>query len=88
MGAGHVMGDTNLGEEGVEFLILASPVGLHGDDFLIKLALNKGLKFLEFLEDFGFVFEKINPGKFAKIINETHIIFIATNRLWCRTPYI
>jgi hypothetical protein len=81
MGAGHMMRDTDLGEEGVEFLILSSSVSLHGDNFSIKLALNRGLKFLEFLEDFGFMFEKINPGKFAKIINETHIIFIATNKL-------
>jgi hypothetical protein len=82
-----MMGDANLGE-GVEFFILTSPGSLHGNNFTINKSLNKSLEFLEFLEDLVLVFWEVDPSKFAKIVNETHIIFKSSNDLWCRPPYI
>jgi hypothetical protein len=32
--------------------------------------------------------QKIDPSKFAKIINEGNIILVPTNRCWGRPPYI
>jgi hypothetical protein len=49
---------------------------------------DKSLKFFEFLKDFRFVFEQINPSKLAKIINETNIIFIPSYGITGKTPYI
>jgi hypothetical protein len=37
------------------------------------------LKLLEFVENFRLMLKKINLGKFAKIIDETHIVFISAN---------
>jgi hypothetical protein len=37
--------NTNLTEKGVKLLILASPVGLHSNDFFIKESFDKNLKF-------------------------------------------
>jgi hypothetical protein len=54
-------------------------IGLQGNDFPIKKAFNKGLKLLEFVENFRLMLKKINLGKFAKIIDETHIVFISAN---------
>jgi hypothetical protein len=64
------------------------PITLHGKDLTMKEALNMGLEFLKFLQNFIFVFNKIDPSEFAKIINETHIVFKPTNRFRCRAPYI
>jgi hypothetical protein len=66
----------------------APPITLHGKDLTMKEALNMGLKFLKFLENFIFVFNKIDASEFAKIINETHIVFKPMNRFRRRAPYI
>jgi hypothetical protein len=46
------------------------------------------LKVMETLKNIGFLFEKINPCKFAEIIGKTHIIFVLIDRIGCRTPHI
>jgi hypothetical protein len=88
MRAGNMMSDSYLCEKRIEFLILTTPVSLHGDDLAIKETLNKSLKLLEFLEDLRLVLKEINPVKLAKIINKTDIIFKTVNRFRCRTSYI
>ena len=77
----------NTTEKGVEFFILPSPVTLDCDDFLIKVSLNKFLKFLKDGKNFRFILEKINPSKVALIINETDIIFFLPkeSRVWPHT---
>jgi hypothetical protein len=40
VGAGYMMGDANTLEEGVQSLILPSPIGLHCTDLPIKFPLN------------------------------------------------
>jgi hypothetical protein len=79
IGTRNMMRDVGLLEEGVELLVLTTPVGLDSENFLIKQTFNKILKFLEFLKHIRFVLKKINPSKFAEVINETHIIFIISN---------
>jgi hypothetical protein len=86
MRTGNMMGDAYLGKEGISFS--CSPNTLHGKDLTMKEALNMGLKFLKFLENFIFVFNKIDASEFAKIINETHIVFKPMNRFRHRAPYI
>jgi hypothetical protein len=86
--AENMMSDSYLCEKGIKFLILTTPVSLHGDDLAMKETLNKCLKLLEFLEDLRLVLKEINPGKLAKIINKTDIIFKMSNRFRCRTLYI
>jgi hypothetical protein len=88
MRAGNMMSDSYLCEKRIEFLILTTPVSLHGDDLAIKETLNKSLKLLEFLEDLRLVLKEINPVKLAKIINKTDIIFKTANRFRCRISYI
>jgi hypothetical protein len=39
------------------------------------------MKFKEVLRDLRFVMKQIDPYKFAKIINKTNIIFLATKRI-------
>jgi hypothetical protein len=78
IGTRNMMRDVGL-LEGVELLVLTTPVGLDSENFLIKQTFNKILKFLEFLKHIRFVLKKINPSKFAEVINETHIIFIISN---------
>ena len=88
MRAGHIMSDSNATEEGVEFFILPSPVTLNRNNFPIKVALNKLLKFLEDGKDFRFILKQINPCELAVIINEANIIFFSTKRISSMTPYI
>jgi hypothetical protein len=45
--AQHTMCNASLLKETMEFFIFTSPVSLHGDDFLIKLAFNKSLEINE-----------------------------------------
>jgi hypothetical protein len=47
-----------------------------------------GLEFLKVLENFIFVFDKVNPSKFAKIVNKTHIILEPANGFGRRASYI
>jgi hypothetical protein len=79
MGTRYMVGYSYLGEEGIEFLILTTPIGLNGKNFAIKERFNKSLELLELLENFRFVFEEIYPCKFAEIIDKAHIIFISAN---------
>jgi hypothetical protein len=57
-------------KRGVQVLILPTPVSLHCNNFPIKQAFNKVLKIMKMLENLIFVSKKINPCKFAKIINK------------------
>jgi hypothetical protein len=78
MGARYMVGDSYLGEEGIEFLVLTTPIGLNGKNFAIKETFNKSLELIELLENFRFVFE-IYTCKFTEIINKAHIIFKSAN---------
>jgi hypothetical protein len=40
------------------------------------------------LKNFRFVFEKIDAGKLAIVVNETHIIFISSKRITSWPPHI
>jgi hypothetical protein len=86
--ARHVMSDANTLKEKIQVLILPTPISLHGNDFPIQQAFNKFLKVNEVLKNFRFVSKKVNPSKFAKIINKAHIVIVSSNRGWSRTPYI
>jgi hypothetical protein len=52
-----------------------TPIGLHGEDFVIKHTLNQALKFFEKLEHFRSMPKEINPSELTKIIYETNIVF-------------
>jgi hypothetical protein len=78
----------NLAKEGVEFLILASPISLNSYDFPIKSPFNELLEFMKFLKYLRFITKKINPNKFTMIIYEAHIIFVSPNKVRSRSPYI
>jgi hypothetical protein len=54
--AWHMVGDAELDEEGMKFLIFTSPVCLYGKDLAIELLFYKSLKFLEFLKHFRLEF--------------------------------
>jgi hypothetical protein len=47
------------------------PIDLHGKDFAAKLMLNKLLKIMKGLKNFGFVTQKIYPRKFAIIVDKS-----------------
>jgi hypothetical protein len=57
-------------------------------DFPIKLTLNKLLEVMEFMKYIRFVFDWINLGEFAIVIDEGNIIFESSNRGGGRAPYI
>jgi hypothetical protein len=88
MRIGNKVSNTNFVKKGVKLFILSSPVGLHGNDFLVKESLNKGLKFMKFLKDFRPELNEINPHKFVVTINKTYVILIATRIFRGRTPNI
>ena len=69
------MGDTNTLKKFVQAVVLASPIRLDRTDFCVKKSFDMGLKFVENLFDVRFMFEKINSGKTAKVINEANIKF-------------
>jgi hypothetical protein len=75
-------------KEPVELFIFTTPIGLHSNDFSIKLALNKLLKIKKDLINIRTLLEQINPSKFTEIIYKAYIISVLANRGWCRTPYI
>jgi hypothetical protein len=50
MRTGNKVSNTNFVKEGVKLFILSSPVGLYGNDFLVKESINKSLKFMKFLK--------------------------------------
>jgi hypothetical protein len=86
MWAGNKMRNTDLGKERVEFFILSSLVGLNGHNFSVKESLNHILKLFEFFKKFRFKTQQIYPSELAKIVDETHIVLVSTNR--CSTPNI
>jgi hypothetical protein len=61
-------------KERIYFLILSTPIRLDNKNFLIKLVFNKFLEIMKDLKDIRLLFEKTNPRKFTKIINEAYII--------------
>jgi hypothetical protein len=75
-------------EKRVQGLILSTPICLNSSDFSTKLSLNKILKVIETLKNFGFVAQKIYPNIFAMIINKAHIISFLSNRTRGRPPHI
>ena len=75
-------------KEGIQFLILTSPVGLHGYDFSIKHTLNEALKLLKLLKNFRLILEKIDPCKPTKSINKTYIVLLSTPSNRSGTPNI
>jgi hypothetical protein len=68
--------NTNFGEEAVKLLIFSSPVYLDRNDFPVKEAFHKVLKFNNFLKHLRFEFQGVNPGEYAKIINKANIILL------------
>ena len=75
-----MMCNANFLKKGIQLLILASPVSLHGEDLFVELAFDKRLEIGKNLKHLRSIFQKINPSIFAKIINEAYIILIAPNR--------
>jgi hypothetical protein len=77
---------------GIEILvkttIFPTPIRLYPFDFVIKEEFNMFLKFEKNVLNFRFGVEKINPGKFAKIVDKTHIVFKPSNRGNGRIPNI
>lgn len=57
MRAGDMVGNTNALKKGVKFLILTSPISLHGQDLAIKKAFNKLLKEVKLLKNIRLIFE-------------------------------
>ena len=88
MGTRDKMRDADSIEKRVKLLIFATPIGLHGEDFSIKLSFYESLKLMKSLEHFRFMFEKIDPNEFTIVVNETHIILIFPKRITHRSPYI
>jgi hypothetical protein len=55
MTTGHKIEDTHLVKKGVEFLILAFPIGLHCKILFVKESLNMMLKVTKFLKHITFL---------------------------------
>jgi hypothetical protein len=72
--------DVSLLEEGIQPLILTTPISLNRKKLLVKQSFNKTLKFSKFLKYLRLLFEEVDLGKFTEIINKTHVIFISPNR--------
>jgi hypothetical protein len=70
----------NFVKKGVKLFIQSSPICLHDNNFPVKEFLNKGLKFMEFLKDFGLKLNEIDQCKFVVIINKTYAVLITTRR--------
>jgi hypothetical protein len=64
------------------------PIRLNRPDFSVKLTFNKGLEIMKNWKDFRFLAKQINPREFTIIIDETNIVFILTNWIRSRPPYI
>ena len=80
--------DADAFKEGVQPLVLPTPIGLHGNDLAIKETFNMSLKRTKFLKDIRFIFEQIYPAKLAKIIDKTVIVFLSSYRNGSGTPNI
>jgi hypothetical protein len=86
--ARNEMGNTYVIKEGIELLILSSPIRLHSNDFPIQGALYMLLEDMKLRENFRLMLEKKNPSKIGEVINEAYIINVKTNRIWRRTTHI
>jgi hypothetical protein len=64
------------------------PVYLYGYYFGVKETFNHLLEFKKLLKNFRFKLEKINLSKFNKVINKTNIVFLPSNRIRSKAPYI
>jgi len=82
------MSDSQLIKEGIQSLILTSPIGLHVNNFSGVFSLNMTLKILEDMKDFRLVFEEIDPRISTVIINKGNVIRVIANRYGSRTPNI
>ena len=74
MWAGNMMRDANFLKEGIELLVFTSPVSLHSNNLGVKFSFNKISEVLENLKHFRSFLKKINPSKFAIVINKAYII--------------
>lgn len=63
------MYDSYASKNGIEFFILAPPISLHYNDFLVE-----GVEGLKNLEHFRFMSNGIKLTKFIIIIIKTHIV--------------
>jgi hypothetical protein len=90
MEARNIVCDTYLSEKRIELLVLSPPppVYLYGYYFGVKETFNHLLKIKEFFKNFRFKLEEINPGKFAEVIDKTNIVFLPSNRIRSKVPYI
>jgi hypothetical protein len=75
------MSYANFAKIEMKFFIFCSPIGLNGNNFLVKAPLKKLLKFMELFKHLRFVTQGIKPNKFAMITDEAHIIFVPPNRV-------
>jgi len=75
-------------KEGIQSLILTSPIGLHVNNFSGVFSLNMTLKILEDMKDFRLVFEEIDTRISTVIIDKGNIIRVIANRYGSRTPNI
>jgi len=66
-------------KEGVQRLILPTPISLDYTDLAIKLPFNKILKVMKILKNFILSTQKIDPSKFSMIINKGNIILMPPN---------
>ena len=82
------MRDTNTLKNFMQAVVLASPIRLNRTDFCVKKSFDMGLKIVENLFDIRFMFEKINPRKTAKVINEANIKFKTSGGGEGRPPHI
>jgi len=82
------MSDSHLIKEGIQSLILTSPIGLHVNNFSGVFSLNMTLKILEDMKDFRLVFEEIDTRISTVIIDKGNIIRVIANRYGSRTPNI
>jgi hypothetical protein len=64
------------------------PISLHSNNFPSKLAFNILLKIKKHLIHIRTLFEQINPGELAEIINKAYIVCIFPNRKRSWTRYI
>jgi hypothetical protein len=82
------MGNPKLLEERIEIAILATPIRLYVNNFMLEKTFNMLLKLYKNIEHIRFALNEIKPCKATISINETDIIVMATNRSLSRTPYI
>jgi hypothetical protein len=83
-----MMGYVNGAKKGVEPIILATPIGVHSNNFTVKHSFNKTLKFFKEFKHLRFMMKKINPCKMTKIIDETNMVFFTTKGINSRSPHI